>query len=309
MKIGIIVVSCALASCGGGGTDGLRTVVDDGELPQNTNSPVAIVQTINIASPDGGNTLTGSVQFVNADQVTYYGSLNGGNAGSNVNSRYQTNSSSSVYTPGGRWVIGARDAQHVISLDLSSSDNGNSLQGSMTYAGEGPIGFTAARKNELVAYDVQNSYGNEADVNGGIWALGSRGDVGQRVVAVDIDSEDGGATFSGTITYSGEGPIGFKATRTTGNTYKTENQFGGAGAPWYDGGYWLIGGRNQRCVELKVFSADDGESLIGVMAYLSEGSISFTATRANGQAYLVENRPDGSAAPWSHGGIWILGGE
>lgn len=37
--------------------------------------------------------------------------------------------------------------------------------------------------------------------------------VHQRVVDLDIKSDDSGETFSGKITYEGEGPITFTATR------------------------------------------------------------------------------------------------
>ncbi|NTV99985.1 MAG: hypothetical protein HGA19_01630, partial [Oscillochloris sp.] len=42
--------------------------------------------------------------------------------------------------PGGTWEIGSRDNQLVINLDLSSTDGGETLNGTITYVGEGPIG-------------------------------------------------------------------------------------------------------------------------------------------------------------------------
>jgi hypothetical protein len=42
----------------------------------------------------------------------------------------------------------------------------------------------------------------------GTWVIGGREN--QRVVKVNIESRDGGKTFSGEITYKDEGPIGFK---------------------------------------------------------------------------------------------------
>ena len=42
---------------------------------------------------------------------------------------------------GGTWVIGGRSQQNVVELNLQSDDGGNHLKGTMTYNGEGPIGF------------------------------------------------------------------------------------------------------------------------------------------------------------------------
>ena len=44
----------------------------------------------------------------------------------------------------------------------------------------------------------------------GAWYLGNR--PAQEVQAIHIKSNDNGKTFSGTMTYVNEGPIGFKAT-------------------------------------------------------------------------------------------------
>ena len=62
-------------------------------------------------------------------------------------------------------------------------------------------------------YQVENQWGGAGAPwhQGGKWILGARS--GQNVVAIDIQSPDGGETFQGTMTYAGEGPIGFRATR------------------------------------------------------------------------------------------------
>lgn len=38
-------------------------------------------------------------------------------------------------------MIGGRDNQSVIALNVSSNNNGQTLNGTTTYNGEGPIGF------------------------------------------------------------------------------------------------------------------------------------------------------------------------
>ncbi|MFC5044911.1 hypothetical protein ACFSTE_21375 [Aquimarina hainanensis] len=77
----------------------------------------------------------------------------------------------------------------------------------------------------MAIYQVQNQWGgNSAPWHaGGTWVLGGRDN--QNVVAIDIKSGDGGRTFSGTMTYEGEGPIGFKAIQIAGNNYSVENQW------------------------------------------------------------------------------------
>ncbi|MEZ5447790.1 MAG: hypothetical protein R3E89_01755 [Thiolinea sp.] len=92
------------------------------------------------------------------------------------------------------------------------------------------------------------------------------------VVAINVNSADGGKTLGGTMTYSSEGPIGFKgALRDGGNSgsnYSVENQWGGDSAPWNPGGNWVIGARgNQLVVGLDVKSDDNGASLNGTNTY------------------------------------------
>jgi hypothetical protein len=166
----------------------------------------------------------------------------------------------------------------VVALNLKSEDKGKTLNGTMTYIGEGPIGFKGV-VSEGGAYTVENQWGgNSAPWNvGGIWALGCRDN--QNVVAIDITSNDGGKTLKGTMTYSGEGPIGFKGTRFGINNYTVENQWGGSSAPWNPGGIWIIGYRkNQNVDAVKVNSNDDGKTLNGSMTYVGEGPIGFKGT-------------------------------
>jgi outer membrane protein OmpA-like peptidoglycan-associated protein len=114
------------------------------------------------------------------------------------------------WRPGGQWLIGGRNDQRVIALDVSSPDNGATLAGTMTYKGEDPIGL---RANAIGAntYLVENHRGSPSEPwhKGGIWVLGARGPQ-QPVVALRAASADEGLTLTGTMTYKGEGPIGFR---------------------------------------------------------------------------------------------------
>jgi hypothetical protein len=110
----------------------------------------------------------------------------------------------------GKWVIGAREQQSVVAIDIKSSDDGRSLIGQMTYAGEGPIGFQATSAAGNNEYIVQNQWGGESAPwhEGGKWVIGDRAT--QKVIALSLNSQDNGKTLNGTMQYSGEGPIGFK---------------------------------------------------------------------------------------------------
>jgi len=128
----------------------------------------------------------------------------------------------------------------------------------------------------MAVYSVENSWGSSSGNAGGTWVLGARS--GQNVVAIDVTSSDNGQTLSGTMTYAGEGPIGFQATQFMPNNYTVQNQWGGSSAPWHPGGNWVIGARcGQSVVQLKVTSSD-GNALNGTMTYSGEGPIGFNGT-------------------------------
>ncbi|MFZ1772122.1 MAG: choice-of-anchor Q domain-containing protein, partial [Caldilinea sp.] len=114
------------------------------------------------------------------------------------------------WNPGGVWVIGGRADQRVVALTATSYDGGENLVGTMTYAGEDPIGFRAVRTApNTYAVEIQWG-GDDAPWNPeGVWVLGNRDE--QNVVDIAIASEDGGSTLAGAITYDGEEPIGFRA--------------------------------------------------------------------------------------------------
>lgn len=131
-------------------------------------------------------------------------------------------------------------------------------------------------------YATQNQWGGSSAPwhNGGTWVIGARNN--QHVVEVNATSTDGGATLTGSMTYAGEGPIGFIATLVGNNTYQVQNQWGGSSAPWHPGGAWLMGCRpNQNVVALNISSTDGGQTLNGTMTYAGEGPIGFTGALQN----------------------------
>jgi hypothetical protein len=101
-------------------------------------------------------------------------------------------------------------------MRVTSNDEGKSLFGVMTYAGEGPIGFKAtATLNQHVNTYVQWGGNSAPWHNNGVIVLSSRQP--QEINSIDIASQDNGQTFSGEVVYDGEGPIGFMARLITGN--------------------------------------------------------------------------------------------
>lgn len=130
----------------------------------------------------------------------------------------------------------------------------------------------------ISAYSVQNQWGGSSAPwhQAGVWVIGGRSN--QNVVSIDVTSSDNGQTLSGQMTYAGEGPIGFRGTRSGGNNYVVQNQWGGPSAPWHDGGTFVLGARdNQYVVQLSIQSQDNGQTFGGTMTYAGEGPIGFQA--------------------------------
>ncbi len=161
-----------------------------------------------------------------------------------------------------------------------------SLRVSNRLASKGPgdnwstIGFRCVFTSGSNAYVVELQWGgsNAPWSPGGMWVIGGRSE--QRVVAFNATSSDGGLTLIGTMTYAGEGPIDFRASRTAQNTYAVELQWGGSNAPWSSGGTWILGGRSdQNIIAIDISSNDDGATFVGTMTYAGEGPIDFRATR------------------------------
>jgi hypothetical protein len=227
------------------------------------------VSNINITSEDEGKTFSGTMVYegegpigVKATQI----------AGSNYKVDNQWGGEEAEWNPGGNWIIGSRTGQNVVQLAVDFTNG--SLTGTMTYVGEGPIAFEGAPETGT-SYTVENQWGGDnASWNmAGTMQLGTR--AGQNPVEFDIKSEDG-KVFTGTMTYDGEGPIGFKATLTKGNNYDVENQWGGDEAPWNETGTMVIGTRDgQYATALNITSADKGATFTGTMNYTGEGPIGF----------------------------------
>jgi hypothetical protein len=229
------------------------------------------IAAVNIQSEDHGSNFTGSITYNGEGPITFKARQQCGN---NYDCEVQWGGSSAPWHSEGTWIIGGRDVQRCIQLKADASGDGKTLNGAMRYEGEGEIGF---KGNLTPTYSVENQWGgSSADWHpGGTWVLSGRWD--QKVVSMDIKSEDSGRTLHGVMTYTGEGPIGFKGNKIIDNVYEVYNQWGGSSAPWHRGGDMVIGGRkNQNVVQLN-FSSKGGQNLSGDMTYLGEGPIGFKA--------------------------------
>lgn len=230
------------------------------------------VVAVHANSSDNGKTFHGTMTYAGEGPIGF-------KATATMNNTYavenQWGGDSAPWHEGGSWILGARDGQALVAIDIASHDGGATLQGTITYAGEGPIGFTSQGIDGGV-YLTENQWGGSSAPwhQGGLFVIGCRGN--QAIVALHATSGDGGRTFSGTTTYVGEGPIGFKAVKTMSNTYDTQNQWGGDSAPWHPGGSWILGARaGQALVAVDISSSDGGNTLNGTITYAGEGPIGF----------------------------------
>lgn len=232
---------------------------------------------INIASGDGGKTFSGTMTYDGEGPIGFKATQIAGN---NYSVQNQWGGDSAPWHPGGNWIIGGRNGQNVVALKVEAVQGSADLEGTMTYAGEGPIGFKG-KETPGSSYSIENQWGGSSAPwhQGGTFVLGARED--QNPVAFNISSNDGGKTFEGTMTYDGEGPIGFRAVQTSGNNYAAENQWGGDNAPWHPGGNLVIGARvNQNAVALQITSDDKGQTFTGDMTYAGEGPIGVKAEKS-----------------------------
>ncbi|MGA8272147.1 MAG: hypothetical protein WB919_11365 [Candidatus Sulfotelmatobacter sp.] len=225
---------------------------------------------LQITSNDDGKTFSGTMTYVGEGPIGFRAALVTMNTYEVEN---QWGGSSAPWHDAGLFLLGGRNGQSAVAFDIKSADGGKTFTGTMTYAGEGPIGLQGAYVDGY-AYSAENSWGGSGGHPGGQWVLGCRAN--QPVVALDVSSSDTGRTLTGTMTYAGEGPIGFKCALTMANTYQVENQWGGSNAPWHPGGQFVIGCRGSQGVVAVIIKGSDGGALSGSMSYSGEGPIGLT---------------------------------
>ncbi|RMD97452.1 MAG: hypothetical protein D6816_17540 [Bacteroidetes bacterium] len=100
------------------------------------------VTALKLTLEDGSKNLTGQVIFQGEKPV-------------NVTAKWHSQNSYTITLPGAddprlagiEWHIGSREGQNVAALDVTSADGGQTWQGTITYAGEGPIRLKAIRES------------------------------------------------------------------------------------------------------------------------------------------------------------------
>ncbi len=114
-------------------------------------------------STDDGMTLTGEMQYGKSSawpggegRVGFRATNIGGSA---YRTEIQWGGASAPWHPNGDFVLGGRDAQRPVSLQIASTDDGETFTGTMTYgksatwpAGEGAVGFRARRVDDSPVY-------------------------------------------------------------------------------------------------------------------------------------------------------------
>lgn len=222
---------------------------------------------LHIQSGDGGLSFTGTMTYQGEGPIGLRATRVTENC---YQAENQWGGNDAPWHDAGLFLLGARDGQNAVAFDLTSKD-GQTVTGTMTYAGEGPIGVKGTKSPGL-AFNATNQWGGSGAPwhQGGQWVIGCRPD--QPVVGLEVSSHDNGKTLTGTMTYKGEGPIGFRGTRTMANTYSVVNQWGGNDAPWHPGGEWVLGCRGKQGV-VAISAKGDGANLNGTMMYAGEGPI------------------------------------
>ncbi len=153
---------------------------------------------------DKQNMLNGEMTYLGEGPIGFKGTATPGYTTEN-----QWGGTSAPWHQGGTWALSGRSNQDVIAMNISSNDHGKTLTGTMQYKGEGPIGFkgTLAEGNN---YEVSNQWGGSSAPwhQGGNMIIGNRNN--QNVEKLSFSSKEG-ERLTGEMTYTGEGPIGFKA--------------------------------------------------------------------------------------------------
>lgn len=107
---------------------------------------------LHIMSGDGGRSFTGTIQYQGEGPIALRCIMLSTNC---YHAEQQWGGSSALWRPAGLFLLGAHEAQNAVGFNLASHDDGLTLTGTMTYAGEGPIGVHAEISNGT-AYDASN---------------------------------------------------------------------------------------------------------------------------------------------------------
>ena len=101
------------------------------------------VVALKYASEDGGNKLSGTMTYKREGPIGFRATR----VEQNIYSvETQWGGSFAAWHSDGNWRLGSRDVQRIVAMDVASKDDGHSLNGTITYSGEGPIRFQGVRE-------------------------------------------------------------------------------------------------------------------------------------------------------------------
>jgi hypothetical protein len=93
---------------------------------------------LDISSSDSGVNFTGTMKYAGEGPIAFKAVQKSGNV---YAAEVQWGGSSAPWHANGTWIIGCRDTQRAVKVNISSSDGGETFSGTMNYAGEGAISF------------------------------------------------------------------------------------------------------------------------------------------------------------------------
>ncbi|MBE6048009.1 MAG: hypothetical protein E7213_06355 [Clostridium sp.] len=230
----------------------------------------SILTKLDIRSSNHGESFYGTVTYKGEEAKEFKARLDKDNM---YRTEIKEETKLSSWKSDGIWIIGNRLRQRCTKLNISS-DNGKFLFGIIKYDEEEELEL---KGDYVQSHLVENHWGKEnASWHfGGIWCLNS---ANKKVDFIDIDSNDSGNSFNGSIQFVGEEMLDFKAERIVGNNYMVYCKNIRSVDSWYRCQDMIIGGRdNQRVIKLKFNSNNNGYKLNGIMAYEQESIIKFRA--------------------------------
>ncbi len=99
------------------------------------------------SSDDGGQSFRGMMRYAGEGNLGFRATNVGGNT---YRTEVQWGGDAAPWHANGEFVIGGRDNQRCVKIEIESGDDGVSFHGIMVYSGEGPIGLRARQVSDPV---------------------------------------------------------------------------------------------------------------------------------------------------------------
>ncbi|WP_412061793.1 hypothetical protein [Rubrivirga sp. IMCC45206] len=232
------------------------------------------------SSDDGGFTLEGLWSYGSDDLTAFRATMTAHNT---YEVEAQIGGEDGPWQPAGTWLLGARVEHHVVALDLTSEDGGETLAGTCRYEDEPQ--FTVRCQTADGGVYAVTSDDNETPT---CWVIGRD----RPLQSLVCRSDDDGLSLLGSCDIGGT-VLGFRAVRWAGNAYHTEVR-SASGGGWTDSGMWVLGSRKD--VNLVSVHLEGRGTLTGPCAYAGERPQRVTCRAP--EVELVER----TTAPPAHAG-------